>query len=213
MVNGGLAFVMSGCAAAGVATFILVSLPGDEYWPYEVRSQRYTCGDGNSGTALDDFRASWYASHLRAAGERSIVRASSALPAQTRRTVRFTWLRSFDAPVIVRAETDQGGATTLTATELTGAGGYEPGTVARRIVRVLTPVEGERLEGVIERSRVFEQPPGECSMMTDGAQWISEADDSAGYRFVDRQSPQIGPSREFGMHMLNLTGWRFDRIY
>ena len=182
-------------------------------WPSPVQSM--VCGTlaPNADRVASTGSEGWYAPHWRAAEEPLLASSARGEGADGRRVVRFTWLPTFDAPVIVRLSTDVSGITTMTATQLTGQGGYEPGGVARRVVRQLTAAERARVDAMIRDSRVFDQRPTLCSAGLDGSEWIAEAVDGSGYHYVDRWSPEDGPSRVFGMHMLGLTGWRFSRIY
>lgn len=213
MMNSGLTFVMIGGAATSVVVFALLNMPRTDYWPADLLSGVVVC-NGQRYPVLGDFRAHWYASHLEAAGEQPIFNRDFGSPGSTQRVVRFTWLRTFHKPVIIRIDTDSRGVSTLTATELTGAGGYEPGTVGRRVVRVLTRQERARLDNVLHETRVFEQAPLNCEGAgADGSQWIAEQADASGYRYVDRWTPRTGPSREFGLYLLSLTRWTFDEVY
>ncbi|MDP1913865.1 hypothetical protein [Brevundimonas sp.] len=159
-----------------------------------------------SNHILDEFEDSWYSKHLRAAGERPLSFAPGS-----RETLRFTWLRSFHSPVIVRVEWAPTGAATLTATMLSGAGGYEPGEVSNTVSRTLTQVETERL--LVLRQAILREPPVDCAIMLDGARWIVEAAGADGYHYVNAQSPQTGTVHDLGMALLGFTGWAVEPIY
>jgi hypothetical protein len=181
---------------------------GQDYFPQALRETPVSCAAfrGRTRPLMDDHKAHWYGSHLSAAGERPLSEA--AVP-----TLRFTWLRTFHAPVVVRLETATDGAVTMTATELSGHGGYEPGTVARRVERRLSGEEVAALTRTLEDAAVLEQAPGECSLGMDGAQWIIESAGPDGYRFVERWTPREGPVRAVGLHLIGLTGWTYDSVY
>lgn len=155
---------------------------------------------------LNEFEDTWYSKHLQAAGERPLSFASGSPEA-----LRFIWLRSFHSPVIVRVEWAPTGEATLTATMLSGAGGYEPGEVSDRVSRTLTQDEVERL--LVLRETALREPPVACTMMLDGARWIVEASGPGGYRYVNRQSPETGAVRELGLALLGFTGWDVEPTY
>lgn len=177
------------------------------YFPPALFQQTVHCGLGwRKRHVLNDFEDAWYSEHLRAAGERPLSFASGSPEA-----LRFTWLRSFHPPVIVRVEWAPTGAATLTATMLSGAGGYQPGEVSNTISRTLTQDEVERL--LVLRETALREPPVDCTMMLDGARWVVEASGPGGYRYVNRQSPETGAVRELGLALLGFTGWDVEPTY
>ena len=156
-----------------------------------------------------------YSRHFRAAKEPSLYLASLKAARSGRRIVRFTWLRSFHPPVFVRIEWDNQGKARLIAKQMSGAGGYDPGVIAKRLDRPLSGNSAHQIESVIEQTRLFDLPPQECSpyFHVDGADWTVEGVDSRGYHFVIRGSPRNGVVRRIGDMMLRVTGWKFDPIY
>ncbi|HWW12190.1 MAG TPA: hypothetical protein VN018_06720 [Brevundimonas sp.] len=208
MDHGLVSLISSG--ALGLA--LLAGAPSQDdraYFPLSLREMTMNCADfgpGSRRAVLSDFAADWYGRHLRAAGEAPLFAASGP-------TLRFTLLRSFQAPVVIRLDTAADGTMTMTATELSGKGGFEPGTVARRIERRLSAREAAAVRRVLEETAVLAQEPGECSLGLDGAQWIVESAGPEGYRFVNRWSPGDGPVRELGVHLIGLTRWRYRSLY
>jgi hypothetical protein len=208
MIHGFVSAAFSGVLGLAALTGAPVQ-DGPAYFPEALSKTTLRCGLLGSGArreVLSDFVAEWYGRHLRAAGEAPLFEA-------TRPTLRFTWLRTFHAPVVIRLDTAADGTVTMTATELSGQGGYEPGTVARRIERSLSAAEAAALKRVVEETAVLQQAPRTCDLGLDGAQWIVEAAGPGGYRFVDRQSPERGPVRVFGLHLIGLTGWTYENVY
>ncbi|HEX7695707.1 MAG TPA: hypothetical protein VF409_14540 [Sphingomonas sp.] len=162
---------------------------------------------------VSDFENRWYSEQLSAAAEPSLFEAAGSKASRAGTTIRFTWLRSFDPPVIVRVEGVESRSPRLIAKQLSGAGGYKPGPISKQIDRKLVPAEAEMLRRTLQRTRVFDVPALDCSMGTDGAQWIIEGIDRTGYHFVDRWTPEQGQVRETGLAMLKLTGWTFKNVY
>lgn len=126
--------------------------------------------------------------------------------------IRFTWLRSFHHPVVVRVEGIGTASVHLTVKQLSGAGGYAPGAIDKQVARDLSPDEVEALKTVLTRTDVFNRPH-DCNFGVDGAQWLVEAVDGTGYHFVNEWSPERGGVRELGLAMLKLTGWTFPDLY
>ncbi|MNS54478.1 hypothetical protein D3C72_872750 [compost metagenome] len=164
--------------------------------------------------AMDDFRNDWYSRFWRAAEEPSLYLHS--LKGQSSRVERFTWLRSFHKPVFIRLDWLPDGEVRMTAKELSGAGGYDPGGVGRMEQRLLNDSELERLADAQTRLRFQERPSAVCSGGMDGARWIIEMGEAGVYVFIDRWSPDGGPVADYGRVLIGLTGWRYDhndRIY
>ncbi|WP_206238835.1 hypothetical protein [Novosphingobium terrae] len=164
-------------------------------------------------TVMNEFQEGWFSEHLAAAGEPSLAKLAETAPASGRAVVRFTWLPSFDHPVTVRLEWVPSGAMHLTARMLSGAGGYAPGVVKQKVDRDLTEAEKATMNKLFASLLLWRQPAALCDLGSDGAEWIFDGADSAGYHFVKRWSPNNGPVKEAGMAMLKLTGWHFKDIY
>jgi len=161
---------------------------------------------------LDEFRQEWFSSHLIAAGEQPLP-ASAASEESAPLTLRFLWLPTFDNPVVIRVQKQASGEARIVAKRLSGAGGYEPGAISDQLDRPLTSREWRRVERELATSRLLAQPAADCTLGFDGSEWIVEAVDKDGYRFIHRWSPQDGPVRAFGDLLLDLTGWQFENVY
>ncbi|HEV2078496.1 MAG TPA: hypothetical protein VGR19_01175, partial [Allosphingosinicella sp.] len=185
------------------------------YFPLEFTRSGITCNFGSRKClpTLSGFEIDWYSAQLEAAKEPSLYLASRAARPTDALAVRFTWLRSFHPPVVVRIEGARSKGFQLVAKELSGPGGYEPGQVARTVNRQLTAAEAARLHEMLARSRLFSLPAKDCLMGCDGASWVFEGVDSDGYHFVDRWTPEEGRVKELGMFFLGLSGWRFTDVY
>ncbi len=181
---------------------------GTDYFPQALREMTLRCGVFGVGGGERKMNGvtDWYGRHLRAAGEAPLFRSAGS-------SLRFTWLRTFHAPLVVRLDTGADGAVTITATELSGHGGYEPGTIGRRIERRLSAGETAALTRMVEQTGVLKQTAATCDIGLDGAGWIVESVGADGYRFIERQSPESGPVRAFGLHLIGLTGWTYESVY
>ena len=154
-----------------------------------------------SSTDSDSFMNAWFSEHLAAMSEPVLK------PINGVRTYRFTWLRTFHHPVAVRiVATDT--HVKLFATELDGAGGYDPGKVLRKIERDLTVDQSRKFDDLIQRSGFWSLPSHEKTSGLDGSKWILEGVTDK-YHVVVRWMPESGPVREIGEQFLSLAGWRF----
>lgn len=207
-----------------LAAGLLAGCAGESYFPQSLFETMEPCawGDGRTDEpVMDDFRSDWYSSHLRAAREPRLGGEAPHHAVGGLGVLRFTWLRSFHAPVMIRVEATADADLQLTARELSGAGGYDPGRIARRLERRLSPEESERLLTFLSETRVLELPPsdacpvaenGDLIIHGDGAHWIIEANGPGGYHYIDRWSAEE-PVRGLGLHLISLTGWTYDRVY
>lgn len=161
---------------------------------------------------INEIELDWYAKHWDAANEPSMFELSRTLAKSQRESIRFTWLRTFHAPVMVRIERT-GDAAAIVAKQLSGQGGYDPGIVERTLSRSLTPDELARLNAMLKETAVFSETPKLCNLGLDGSQWIVERASADGYKFVNRWSPESGSVRVFGDFALGLTGWKFEERY
>ncbi|HYD45993.1 MAG TPA: hypothetical protein VEA79_12080 [Phenylobacterium sp.] len=152
---------------------------------------------------LTDFRGQWYLKHLRAAGEPPL-RADPKVRAKW----RFTWLPSFNTPVVVRIEQTSPRRMRLVARRLSGHGGYDPGEIAETRERWLTPAEQRKVLAAAAQAEALDTR--DCRLMTDGAQWIFESASDGRHRMTDANTPASGPLRDLGVLFLGLTGWPLE---
>jgi len=146
--------------------------------------------------ASDTARSQLYSSHLNDMGEQ-VLCAPSEEPA-----LRFTWLRTFHHPIAVRVSY-MAEPCRLVATELSGAGGYDPGSRYRQAERTLTKQECAALLERLNSPQLWQPPPHTLGL--DGAEWIIESS-VGGYRAVSTWSPESGPVRSLGLELIRLSG-------
>jgi len=148
-----------------------------------------------AGTSLAD-REGWYGSQLRAAGEHPLCQS----PEQAQVVYRLTWIPSFHPSVIVCIERTSVGYQ-LRAKTLSGAGGYDPGHLARDTVSSLAGTDLATLARLLAAARFWQLPttPLPDGMIgLDGAQWMLEGLSDGRYHVVDRWSPNSdGPDAAF----------------
>ena len=187
-----------------------------EYFPTSLMRQQLICPPGSdvdSISVLDQFEVDWYSEELRSLEEPSLYRPAAKSAPRHVETVRFTWIRSFHDPVVIRIDSYPDGATWLTAKRR--AIGWVPApTWERRLTRQLRPQEVERFKRLLSSSRVLDQPSVDCRVGLDGARWIVEAArPREDYTYINRFSPESGPVHRLGLELISLTGWKFDRVY
>ena len=151
---------------------------------------------------LGAFVQCWYTEQLAAMGEPALF-AHGAAGSDT--IVRFTWLRTFHPGIAVRVTREAAGVS-IAAVELDGAGGYAPGTVARRTNRILSSAEWQGVLRAASAADVWRAPSRDSISGLDGAEWVVETRTSRGYHLVARWSPTGGPYRELGLALLRLGG-------
>jgi hypothetical protein len=222
-----IAFLVIGCGSSNDPLPAIdrrcAVLPGDDvaikpsgagrnYFPNSFGKPAQVCnfkGYPECFATVSKVENDWYPRHWEAADEPSLNERSNSPAAAETSTLRFTWLPSFQHPVIVRIERT-GNEARLVAKQLSGQGGYEPGTIEREVRRPLSAAEVAKLDVILSTTKVLEQRPTECDSGLDGSQWIVEGVNRDGYLFVNRWSPEKGPVREFGEFALLLTGWTID---
>lgn len=205
-----LPVIDSRCAMLpGEVIAIKPSKAGTNYFPKSFGKPAQVCehkGYPECFATIDPVENDWYPRHWDAADEPSLSeRTMTPISAETS-TLRFTWLPTFDHPVIVRIERS-GNNARLVAKKLSGQGGFEPGTIDRGVDRPLSSLELAKLDLILSKTKVLELRATNCDGGTDGSQWIVEGIDRKGYIFVNRFSPDAGPVRAFGDFALDLTGW------
>ena len=159
---------------------------------------------------LDEYRSEWYSGVLRAAGETSLYLASRNTSSRDRKSLRFTWLRSFHAAVIIRVDELPGGGMRLTGKRLSGIGS---GRVAALIERKMSSEEESSLKQLLTEGELLGSPALDCRGGADGSDWIVEVNGHGNYRFLRRWAPENGAVRDLGMLLISFTGWQVDPIY
>jgi hypothetical protein len=158
-------------------------------------------------------RNRWYDKQYSALQERPLGALSPT--ASDHESYRFTWLRTFHHPVVVRIEID-GEQAQVFVKETDGAGGYDPGTLIRNIQFDLTASNLAKLRQALNQSKFWQEPRYENSdvVKSDGARWIFDGCKRDGCHVVDRWSP--GKKTSFGRlgkFFLSLSKTKFAEAY
>lgn len=154
--------------------------------------------------------ACWYGCSLRAMGEPSLQPQKN--PAGMH-AYRFLWLRSEDAPVVVRLTIAKDGTAKLDVRITNGKGKGYPGTLANEESRTLSKAQVDGWLAKLDAANFWLLPSFQRASGEGGAQWVVEGLRDGQYHVVDRWSPPEGSIRDLGLEMLKLTGRTFEKIY
>lgn len=155
------------------------------------------------------FTAQWYQKQLDALKEPSF---EDFRRADVPEAVRFVWLRTFHNPVAisVAVSADRSGALVLKVAS--GKGGYDPGRLETDTSIKLTSDQIDMLRRTIESNKFWERTPPDRAGF-DGARWIIEVKRGGQYHFVDEWTPEDGPVRNLGQHLIELSGYVPGEVY
>lgn len=184
--------------------FVLIALVchAQDYFPAGAFSKRED---------LHQFSASWFSSQLKALKEPPLFTPN---PSKDMECYRFTWLRTFHRPVILRVDVTKKGEAIFTIKVADGAGGYEPGKLMRNEKKPLDERALKKLKALIEHSEFFGLPSYEETSGLDGSEWIVEVVAGGRYHIVSRGTPSDGPVHQIGIHLIELAiGGDFTPIY
>jgi hypothetical protein len=153
---------------------------------------------------LENRERNWYSKHLKAMQE-PVIRNSTH-----KQMFRFTWLRTFDNPVVIRLENDNN-KITLFWKVTDGKGGYDPGEIIINEKKELTEEKWKVIYDEINEINFYGLMPNQRTMGLDGAQWILEGNEFGKYHAIVRWNG-MGISKVC-LNLLRLTGLEIESIY
>jgi hypothetical protein len=157
--------------------------------PPDVNPQYFPTDALPGSQGLDDFDARWFAKHLRAMGEPSLLQDSRD---DALESYRFLCLPTFSHPIAIRLRIRPHGPNDLVATELSGEGGYEPGKIAQRKIVALPEKQAQEFLQLVQKSDFWSLPTkGEGTpnvIVLDATEWILEGVKGGKYHVVVRLS-------------------------
>jgi len=109
---------------------------------------------------------------------------------------RFTWSRTFDSPLCIRIENNNG-EIRLIAKVLAGKGGYSIGQLVIDTTVYLAQENWEAFIFLLNKAEFWKMPNNNYEFGFDGATWLLEGIQSEKYHWVSRWSP--GEKSHFGM--------------
>ncbi len=174
-------------------------------------SQRYfldTRLDADESSHLS--RVAQYSSFLAEVEETPLWKAAKDEHAEL---FRFSYIRSFDAPICVRVQFDRDGSGHLVVKMLNKEGSYWSAQMFRTATRDLPQQEIDEFRRELANADFWTLPVWERVLGLDGAEWIIEGATPDEYHVVTRWSPQDGPVRAIGLMMLKFSGLAVDPIY
>lgn len=127
--------------------------------------------------------------------------------------LRFTWLRSFHTPIIIRLTVPRRGVGRVDMIRFSGLGGYDYGQVKERRNHNVTPQDVAALLATSDPALLVPASPYCGPPGLDGARWLIERSDAGGHHFADRWSPRNGVARATGMALIRLAGLESEEIY
>ena len=150
--------------------------------------------------ALDTFSNIWYSQALAAFNEPILYHNHSQ-----DEIYRFTWLRSFNNPVVIKFERHNSDYI-LTTKEIVDYQGYRPDEFIHNDKATFSLFQWTILEATVERSGFWNmQAKNPEPAAHDGAEWILEANVIGKYHCVERQSPQDKTFRDCCLYLLSLS--------
>jgi len=126
---------------------------------------------------------------------------------------RFTWLRTFNNPIVIGLENNND-TITLYWKVCDGEGGYEPGKLILNKKKQLSLNEWTQFQQTIDKLNFWKLETAQNEIMgTDGAQWILEGKELGRYHIVDRWSG--GNIEPICLDLLKMTDLKIkkDEIY
>ena len=174
---------------------------------------------------MDSFSLSWYSVDLFKMNEPVLY--NNFLE---REIYRFTWLRSFHRPVVIRIMKSGDHVSIITKElqrEPKGDYSDENGNhvifdnnippFAINKTKPLSKKQFQDFLSLIDSVNLFSIPHFSyhpCSVISDGAEWIFETQSKDGYSFIIRTSPEKNsPLRVIGELMIRLSEVRNEKIY
>jgi hypothetical protein len=170
------------------------------YFPTAIRI------DSNKCIGLDSFINRWYSKHLRAMNEPILYTGKL-----DREIYRFTWLRTFDNPIMIRME-KKNDSINLIYKITSGAGGYEPGEIVIDKKKKLLTVEWNQFLKLVDSCKFWSTLP--CEVLiggNDGSQWILEGATNNYYQVMDKWSPREGAYYDCCNYLIELTDLKFKK--
>lgn len=150
------------------------------------------------------FKMGWYSYILSVLEEPIIFN-------QNQKTIyRFTWIRSFHEPIIIRLEKTDNNYN-LIWKESNGKGGYNAGKLETNSYKQLTIEQWENFINLLHATDFWNMPAElENEDGLDGAQWILEGLDNGKYHVVDRWSTRNKKYKECCIYLMKLTDLEID---
>ncbi|WP_417602383.1 hypothetical protein [Owenweeksia hongkongensis] len=192
-----LSICLASCSNLKLSSVAENTLP-DYYFPLEPFQDTSFPGSTQSNI--------YYAQYLRAFEEESLYKQSGEII-----IYRFTWLRTFHHPVMVRVENINDKLRVYWKV-MDGMGGYGTDTLLQNERSGISFQNWNELDSLIDETDFWNLPQGERKPPnTDGSNWLLEGYRNGNYHLVDRHSPKKDQAiYVLGTFILQLTNLQLD---
>jgi hypothetical protein len=146
----------------------------------------------------------WYSEYLKAFEEPILI------DSLTTEIYRFTYLRTFDNPIVIRLESNND-SVIIYWKVLDGKGGYSIGKIIENKSKVLIADEWENVEKQINSIKYWSLGVDKEIIGEDGSQWILEGKKLGKYHVVDRWCG--GKISSVCKELIKLTDLKIEDIY
>lgn len=186
--------------ALGIDTIDKNIRDSELYFPIATRIDSDKC------IGFDSFTNEWYSRHLRAMNESVLFEGKI-----NKEIFRFTWLRTFHNPVVIRIEKEND-SVNLFYKMTDGAGGYEPGEIVIDSRKKLALNDWQKFIQLVDSCHFWSTMPCEKLMKgLDGSQWILEGATNDYYQVVDEWMPGKGSYYDCCNFLIELTGLKIKK--
>jgi hypothetical protein len=175
--------------------------------PPDENPQYFPAGAFSQGSDISNFTARWYAKHLRAMAEPSLLETSRDKKLVT---YRFLWLRTFNHPISIRISIRPTGTASLTTIVTSGKGGYEPGIISKNEVTEISSRQLKQFYYRLDEAGFWSMKTlDETNGGNDGAEWIFEGVRDGKYHVVSRWAPESGTYRKLCLDLVEYSDLTF----
>lgn len=183
-----------------------LSLPKDWRTNYLINVLDYSSSDDFSfaGVKSAVSHINWYSEYLKAFEEPILI------DSLTTEIYRFTYLRTFDNPIVIRLESNND-SVIIYWKVLDGKGGYSIGKIIENKSKVLIADEWENIEKQINSIKYWSLGVDKEIIGEDGSQWILEGKKLGKYHVVDRWCG--GKISSVCKELIKLTDLKIEDIY
>ncbi|OQP56459.1 hypothetical protein A4R26_04675 [Niastella populi] len=146
-------------------------------------AKRFDAEFNRTVNSLDTFMNVWYSKNLAAMKEPILADCEEDIE-----IYRFTWLRTFHNPIMIRVQKVESNFT-LTVKRLSGQSGYEPGQIIMNKTFKIKETEWDEIQSKLKQINFYQLNAENDFRGFDGAEWILEDATQNNYHFTTRWSP------------------------
>jgi hypothetical protein len=169
--------------------FVVIAFCQDKKTDFNIEKTPKSLTDSAGQKYFPESESLFYGKYLAAMNEPSVM---APLKKEVEHVMRFTYLRTFDDPLVIRV-VQKGDVFTARAVKLEMKRGYKPGKILHDKTWKLAEAD-KKLVLSLFKQKDFWKPLNateqEVNMGLDGSSWIFEVHDKTGYRIIDVWSPE-----------------------